>query len=101
MFAGLLKNQDFLQLFLPSSIGSSGVNSFMALDLLLGSLSGSPTLSMNHHATIAWLPVDQASSAKGAMDKWQSYSQIWCMGIKQLSCLIAPLLVRRLGISYC
>ena len=30
-----------------------------------------------------------------------SYSQIWCMGIKQLSCLIAPLLVRRLGISRC
>jgi len=27
-----------------------------------------------------------------------SYGQIWCMGIRRFSCLIAPLLVRRLGI---
>ena len=30
-------------------------------------------------------------------DFW-SYGQIWCMGIRRFSCLIAPLLVRRLGI---
>lgn len=56
----------------PSSIGSSGMNGFMAVDLLLGSLSGPPTLTMNRHATIAWFPVDQASSAKDAMDKMHS-----------------------------
>lgn len=53
----------------PSSIGSSGMNGFMAVDLLLGSLSGPPTLTMHRHATIAWFPADQASSAKDAMDK--------------------------------
>ncbi len=30
----------------------------------------------------------------------ESYGQIWCMGIRRFSCLIAPLLVRRLGISH-
>lgn len=58
----------------PSSMGSSGMNGFMAVDLLLGSLSGPPTLTMNRHATIAWFPVDQASSAKDAMDKMHSIS---------------------------
>ncbi len=27
-----------------------------------------------------------------------SYGQIWCTSIRRFSCLIAPLLVRRLGI---
>lgn len=54
----------------PSSIGSSGMNSFMAVDLLLGSLSGPATLLMHQDTTVAWFPVDQASSAKDAMDKF-------------------------------
>ncbi|AYA01715.1 hypothetical protein BEN74_01665 [Acinetobacter sp. WCHAc010034] len=28
----------------------------------------------------------------------ESYGQIWCTSIRRFSCLIAPLLVRRLGI---
>lgn len=54
----------------PSSFGSSGMNGFMAVDLLLGSLSGPPTLLMHQDTTVAWFPVDQASSAKDAMDKF-------------------------------
>lgn len=53
----------------PSSIGSSGMNSLMAVDLILGSLSGPPILTMNRHAALAWFPADQASSPKDAMDK--------------------------------
>lgn len=54
----------------PSSFGSSGMNGFMAVDLLLGSVSGPPTLLMHQDTTVAWFPVDQASSAKDAMDKF-------------------------------
>lgn len=53
----------------PSSIGSSGMNAFMALDLILGSAAGHPVLTQNKPVVAAWLPVDQASSPKDAMDK--------------------------------
>ena len=54
----------------PSSFGSSGMNGFMAVDLLRGSVSGPPTLLMHQDTTVAWFPVDQASSAKDAMAKF-------------------------------
>ena len=31
-------------------------------------------------------------------EELMSYGQIWCTSIRRFSCLIAPLLVRRLGI---
>ncbi|WP_373332366.1 hypothetical protein P6F15_02060 [Thiopseudomonas alkaliphila] len=56
----------------PSSVGSSGMNSFMAIDMLLGSLAGPPTIAMNRMATIAWYPAADANSPKEAMDKFHS-----------------------------
>lgn len=53
----------------PSSIGSSGMNAFMALDLILGSAGGHPTLMKNRPVTTAWFPASEATSPKDAMDK--------------------------------
>lgn len=56
----------------PSSIGSSGMNTFMALDLILGSAGGHPTLMKNRPVTTAWFPASEATSPKDAMDKFHA-----------------------------
>src|SRR5699024_3658572 len=55
-----------------SSIGSSGMNAFMALDLILGSAGGHAVLIQNYPVTTAWFPANKASSPKDAMDKFHA-----------------------------